>query len=452
MALAFCSCHISGYEQRVCSRIGVCCATRAAAMEIGESLQKLVRNMVQTFSLAVMGITVAGTFVHAEEADGTRSLSFYNVNTKESTTITYKKDGEFLSEGMKQINHAMRDWRRDLPTKMDPELIDTIWEIYQDVGATKPIHLISGYRSRKTNERLRRRRGGQARKSQHILGKAADIHFPDVPVKRLRNSALVRQVGGVGYYPRSGIPFVHVDTGRVRNWPRLPRQELAALFPTGKTKYLPKDGRPLTRRDSMIALAKMDKKIDDFITTRSKIKLPPKMLMASMTPSVSNWLKTPKASPETTASIPLQKPTPRARVQLAALTRGGVEEPEAGSVKTPLMDALNPVPTIDISSLDEAEHPEELTFQPFTVLPLMNDAPVSSGGALAHLSAPGPDDLNYLLKDHEGSFSVALAIGLGYTQQLRLVKFGSPQPAPLRAIGELAERLNPAKLIRTASR
>ena len=65
-------------------------------------------------------------------------------------------------------------------------------------------------------------------------------------MKTLRNSALVQEWGGVGYYPTSGIPFVHVDTGHVRMWPRIPRLELAALFPDGKTNYLPNDGKPIT--------------------------------------------------------------------------------------------------------------------------------------------------------------------------------------------------------------
>ena len=271
----------TGNGQWVCSRNGKrrtsCPATKRNR---GISLQNFTVRMLRAFTPAVIGIAVAGTSLAADSAAGTRTLSFYNIHTKESVTITFKKDGKYLSEGLSQINHIMRDWRRDEPTKMDAKLIDTIWEIYQDVGATKPIQLISGYRSRKTNARLRRRGGGQARKSQHILGKAADIHFPGVSVKKLRNSALVREVGGVGYYPKSGIPFVHVDTGRVRNWPRLPRQELAALFPSGRTKYIPSDGRPITRRDSMIALAKMDKKIDDFITKKSKIKMP-RMMMKS---------------------------------------------------------------------------------------------------------------------------------------------------------------------------
>ena len=56
----------------------------------------------------------------------------------------------------------------------------------------------------------------------------------------------MQEHGGVGYYPTSGIPFVHVDTGNVRMWPRIPRLELAALFPDGNTKYLPIDGKPIT--------------------------------------------------------------------------------------------------------------------------------------------------------------------------------------------------------------
>ncbi len=385
--------------------------------------------MLRTFAPAAVGIAVAGTSWAADGAAGTRTLSFYNIHTKENVTITFKKDGEYVSEGLKQINHIMRDWRRDEPTDMDPELIDTIWELYRDVGATKPIHLVSGYRSRKTNERLRRRGGGQARKSQHILGKAADIHFPGVTVKKLRNSALVREVGGVGYYPKSGLPFVHVDTGRVRNWPRLPRQELAALFPSGKSKYIPSDGRPITKRDSVIAMAKIDKKIDDFITRKSKIKMP-RMMMASFVPQSLKW---PKASPETTASIPRE--TPPKRMQMAALGRQGLEEPAPLVIKAPA-----PTPKIALSSLDRAEHPAELTFGPFTVLPLMSDASVSLGGVLAQLTAPGADDANYLLKDPEGSFSPVLASGSGYRRQVKLVMFGSRQPEPGK------------KLLRTASR
>ena len=389
-----------------------------------------------------MILAFAGISVCAYANENTRSLTFYNIHTKETMTIVYKRDGEFDAEGMKQINHIMRDWRRNEPTKMDPELIDTIWQIYQEVGSEKPIHLVSGYRSKKTNNRLRRRRGGQARKSQHILGKAADIHFPDVPVKKLRNSALVREAGGVGYYPKSGIPFVHVDTGRVRHWPRIPRQELALLFPDGKTKHVPKGGRPLTKRDSTIALAKLGKKIDDFITKKSKVKLPPKMMVAGFTPPTLSWNK---ASPETTAAIPKAKEkAPLPPAETTASLKPVV--PPSPAVVPAQVPAAGP-PQIALTSFDEVEHPEELIFEFTPVLPLLNDKPVSTDRHLARLTAPSlVDDNDYLLRDAEEGYSKALAKALGYTQQAYEAAYVVEET--VRQSAYAGEH----KLVRTASR
>ena len=182
-----------------------------------------------------------------------RVLSLYNIHTKESLSILYKKDGRYIPEALKKLNWFFRDWRRDLPTRMDPKLFDIIWEMHEELGSRQPVHLLSGYRSRKTNNMLRRAVGGQARNSRHILGKAADIHFPDVPVRQMRYSAMVREAGGVGYYPTSALPFVHVDTGRVRHWPRMSRYELALLFPDGHTRHRPRSGGPITPRDARIA-------------------------------------------------------------------------------------------------------------------------------------------------------------------------------------------------------
>ena len=130
-----------------------------------------------------------------------RTLSLYNIHNKESLTILYKKDGKYIPSALKKLNWIFRDWRRDEATKMDPKLFDIIWEIHTELGSKAPVHIISGYRSRKTNNMLRRTVGGQAKNSRHILGKAADIHIPDVPLKEMRYSAMVRERGGVGYYP-----------------------------------------------------------------------------------------------------------------------------------------------------------------------------------------------------------------------------------------------------------
>lgn len=187
-----------------------------------------------------------------------RTISMFNIHTKDMIEVTFKRNGKFVPEALQALNHFMRDWRRDQEIKMDPALIDLIWELHQELGSKEPVHLICGYRSPATNEMLRHTVGGQARNSRHITGQAADLTFPDVPLKQLRYSALIRERGGVGFYPASGLPFVHVDTGNVRHWPRMPRLELAMLFPSGHSLHVPSDGRPLTPADYRVAMAKAE--------------------------------------------------------------------------------------------------------------------------------------------------------------------------------------------------
>ena len=78
-----------------------------------------------------------------------------------------------------------------------------------------------------------------------MLGKAMDFHIPDVQLAKLRALAMQMQVGGVGYYPTSGSPFVHLNVGNVRAWPRMSRKELAKTFPKGRTMHLAADGSSL---------------------------------------------------------------------------------------------------------------------------------------------------------------------------------------------------------------
>jgi len=184
---------------------------------------------------------------------GNRTIQLHNIHTKETLSVQYKKDGQYIPDAMDKIDWILRDWRRNEKTKMDPRTIDILWEMHTELGSNEPIHIISGYRSRGTNDMLRRTVGGQASESQHTTGKAVDVTFPDVPLRNIRYAAMVREMGGVGYYPTSGIPFVHVDTGRVRAWPRLPRYELALLFPNGSSKHAPADGGALSPEDVRVA-------------------------------------------------------------------------------------------------------------------------------------------------------------------------------------------------------
>lgn len=205
---------------------------------------KAIKCAVLTLSACALMVT-PGMAPTVEAAGQTRTLKLYFIHTKEKASITYKRNGRYDQKGLQQINRILRDWRRNEPTKMDPRLLDLVWEVYQKAGARDYIHVVSAYRSPATNSMLRSRSKGVAKKSQHMLGKAMDFYIPGVKLKTLREVGMKFQVGGVGYYPRSGSPFVHMDVGGVRAWPRMSRQELVRLFPDGKTIHLPSDGKPL---------------------------------------------------------------------------------------------------------------------------------------------------------------------------------------------------------------
>lgn len=201
--------------------------------------------------LAAVAIVVASTgqLGNAVANGDTRTLEIYHTHTKESVAITYKRNGSYDRTGLDKLNWALRDWRRDEPTKMDPRLFDIAWEVHRAVGSEEPLHVVSAYRAPETNAMLRRRSRGVAKHSQHMEGKAMDFYLPDVSMAKVREIGLRMQRGGVGYYPSSANSFVHLDAGSVRHWPRMTRDQLARLFPDGKTVHIPADGKPMPGYD-----------------------------------------------------------------------------------------------------------------------------------------------------------------------------------------------------------
>ena len=135
-------------------------------------------------SIAALLVFVGSGSLQNASADGeTRTISFHHVHTKEDLTVTYKRNGRYDEEALKQINHVLRDWREQDPIKMDPHLIDLLWEVHREVGAKEPISIICGYRSPGTNAMLRRRSSGVAKFSQHMTGKAIDFFIPGVAAR-----------------------------------------------------------------------------------------------------------------------------------------------------------------------------------------------------------------------------------------------------------------------------
>ncbi len=175
----------------------------------------------------------------------TRTIHLHHAHTKEAIDATYMVDGRYDPVVLEKLNWFLRDWRRDEPTHMDPKLFDTVWEVYRESGSQQPVEVMSAYRSPETNSMLRHATRGVAEHSQHILGKAMDQHYVDVPMSRIRELAMRLQRGGVGFYPTAGTPFVHMDVGGVRHWPRMSYDQLSRLFPDGKTVHIPSNGQPL---------------------------------------------------------------------------------------------------------------------------------------------------------------------------------------------------------------
>jgi len=217
-------------------------ARQFAVLSLSHAGVKAGSRIGLTAALLLVG---AGSVHDAAALNETKTLSFHHTHSGEDLTVTFKRDGRYDEAALKQLNHFLRDWRTQDETVMDRRLFDILWEVYRDVDGKQPIQIISSYRSPATNAMLRRRSSGVARSSQHMLGHAMDFYIPGVPLEQIRFAGLRMQRGGVGFYPTSGSPFVHLDTGSVRHWPRMTHDQLARVFPDGKTVHLPTDGVPL---------------------------------------------------------------------------------------------------------------------------------------------------------------------------------------------------------------
>jgi len=143
-------------------------------------------------------------------------VNFRFYHTGETFSGVYRVGDRYLPEAFEKINYALRDYRTKEAFPMDPRVIDIVAMLQRKAGATESYDILSGYRSPKTNNKLRSTSSGVARNSYHMYGQALDVRAPSYGVRKLRQDARALRAGGVGYYPKSN--FCHVDTGDVRSW------------------------------------------------------------------------------------------------------------------------------------------------------------------------------------------------------------------------------------------
>jgi len=187
----------------------------------GISSGAAVTRRTAIFGLASIAATMAAPAAASAPAllrgsGDIRSLYVTNARTGEWVRTVYWVEGEYIPEALHAIDYLMRDWREDLVHTIAPRTIDILSATHRLLDCTEPFHLVSGYRSPRTNALLRRRGQGVARKSYHIKGMAADIQLKTRSVEQITLVGRSLGAGGVGRYNRSA--FVHLDSGPIRNW------------------------------------------------------------------------------------------------------------------------------------------------------------------------------------------------------------------------------------------
>jgi uncharacterized protein YcbK (DUF882 family) len=152
----------------------------------------------------------------AQKEPSCKELNLYNANTHEHLHTVYWKDGVYLPDELEKINHIFRDFHTGTEKDIDINLLDLLCELKGKLKCKDPYHIVSGYRTPRTNALLRKRNLGAAKKSLHMFGKAVDIRIPGYSLRGMRRVAMKIHAGGVGYYPTS--KFLHLDVGEVRYW------------------------------------------------------------------------------------------------------------------------------------------------------------------------------------------------------------------------------------------
>jgi uncharacterized protein YcbK (DUF882 family) len=174
---------------------------------------KQILALIVVVGVAALGSMARSFDVHAADA---RQLSFYHTHTRRQLDVVYYANGEYVDSALDEVNRFLKDFRTGEITAINPELLDLLHDLRNELGPEATFEVISAYRSPQTNEMLRTTTAGVAKNSHHTKGNAIDVRLRGIRTTTLRNTAIRMQRGGVGYYPKSD--FVHMDMGPVRTW------------------------------------------------------------------------------------------------------------------------------------------------------------------------------------------------------------------------------------------
>src|ERR1700704_967517 len=172
-------------------------------------------------------------------------LNLANPHTGETFSGIYRDDNGPIPGVMDELSVFLRDFHSGEKIAIDVGVLDFLSNVMQAVGQTKAT-ILSAYRTPETNAKLARSHFGVAENSQHLYGRALDVHFGDKLADAMK-AARAMQRGGVGWYPHSS--FMHMDTGPVRNWD-LDQTKLVTLLNGKHRTQFDKKGRMVASANS----------------------------------------------------------------------------------------------------------------------------------------------------------------------------------------------------------
>jgi uncharacterized protein YcbK (DUF882 family) len=165
--------------------------------------------------LLISGLIPRAAFAALAESP-IRRIALKNLHTGEACKLVYFEHGTYVPEALATIAKVLRDHSINAQHAIDPALLDLLAVLHGRLETGSHFEVISGYRSPASNASMHDRSSGVAKRSLHMEGKAIDIRVPGRELSQVHHTALAMGLGGVGFYPSSN--FVHVDTGRVRQW------------------------------------------------------------------------------------------------------------------------------------------------------------------------------------------------------------------------------------------
>jgi uncharacterized protein YcbK (DUF882 family) len=185
---------------------------------VGFQLQGFVMDRRRFLSTAAAGLAAPAFLVRPARSWTTseRILHMWNPRTEEVYHRVYHNGVDYIPEALAEFDWFARDWRQQEAIRMSRATMDFLSLIQDEFGFDIPFVLLSGYRTRATNDMLRRLSKGVARESYHMQGKALDITHEEISLQDLTDFARDAHQGGVGVYSQSH--FIHIDSARVRNW------------------------------------------------------------------------------------------------------------------------------------------------------------------------------------------------------------------------------------------